>query len=152
MLSPSISGTRADSVRAGAAATVPGWSALRDAAPPAAARRRRPARRRGTAPPALRCCICASACSEYGSFSAFGSLLYVAVLPRPDGAAPVNGKVRVSLPTGAIGGAAASGVGHGGAGRCDRGAGFARRREHAARWPTRITLTFSMLFHAASSR
>jgi hypothetical protein len=59
---------------------------------------------------ALLCCICASACSEYGSFNALGSLLYAAVLPRPDGAAPVNGSVRVSLPTGAIGGTAGSGV------------------------------------------
>jgi hypothetical protein len=77
--------------------------------------------------------------------------LYAAVLLRPEGAAPVNGKVRVSLPTGAIAGAAASGVVTAAPGAATAAPASPGGASTSTR-PTRMTLTFSMLFHAASSR
>src|SRR6516164_1458452 len=53
------------------------------------------------------CCSCASACGEYGSFTARGSVLKVAVLPRPLPGASVG---RASVPLATTGGAVTRGV------------------------------------------
>src|SRR5437667_4965668 len=134
-LSSSISGTRPDSLLGGEAGIVPGAALAMARASDAIAA--------GGAVADDCCCNCASACSEYGSLIALGSVLKVGELGRPlvdDGttggrtspALGVTGAVVISgavvTPAWPPGGLSSS------------------------TWPTRMTLTFSMLFHAASSR
>ncbi len=93
-LSSSISGTRAESGRAGSVdvgadagaagggAAAAGGALVAGAAIVAGAA----ATTAAGGGVVLACaCICASACSEYGSLTARGSVLNVAVLPRPEG-------------------------------------------------------------------
>jgi hypothetical protein len=101
------------------------------------------ARASGTA--AGRCCSCATACSEYGSLIAFGSVLNVGVLGRPLESGTVAGG-RTSPPLGVTGGAVTSGA------VVVVPAGPPPGGPSRSTWPTWITLTFSMLFQAASSR
>src|SRR6266508_2232783 len=132
-LSSSISGTRPDSVLGGNAGIVAG-------AAEAIARGYGAIAADGAADC---CCNCANACSEYGTLTALGSVLNVGELGRPLIAGPTTGG-RTSPPldvTGAV---------------VTRGAvvtpPWPPGGPSRSIWPTRITLTFSMLFHAASSR
>src|SRR5437762_11709890 len=133
-LSSSISGTRPDSALDGEAGIVAGAAAI--------------ARASGAGVPGDAvtddcCCNCASACSEYGSLIALGSVLKVGELARPLADDGTTGG-RTSPALGVTGAVVISGA--------VVTPAWPPGGLSSSTWPTRMTLTFSMLFHAASSR
>src|SRR5436309_11522845 len=131
-LSSSISGTRPDSLLGGEAGVVAG-AALAIA------------RASGTSGAVAGdcCCNCASACSEYGSLIALGSVLKVGELGRALADDGTTGG-RTSPALGVTGAVVTSGA--------VVTPAWPPGGPSSSSWPTRMTLTFSMLFHAASSR
>src|SRR5215813_1724649 len=136
-LSSSISGTRAESglaTTAGAALAAGGGGATAGALGSAAATA-------GAGSRAAESLSCASAWSEYGTLTALGSVLKVALLGRPLG---TGDGTRVSPALGVTGGAVTSGA-------VVTPPSAPPGAASTSTCPTRITFTFSMLFHAARS-
>src|SRR5690242_14254569 len=137
----SISGTRAASGRAGSAEE----AALEGAGAGAARTSAGAARGSAAASAGAESLSCAKACSEYGTLTALGSVLKVAVFGRPLGDGDGDGAARASPPLGVTGAGVASG-------EVTAPPSAAPGGPSASTCPTRITFTFSMLFQAASSR